>query len=963
MTPEELDKIAEILERALELEPARRKLFLDDACGENQELRREVESLVASHEQAGSSFLNASTPATRENSARTIRTGSKIGAYDIHEEIGHGGMGEVFAASRADGQYEKKVAIKLVRSGHNTDFINERFLNERQILASLDHPNISRLLDGGTTSDGVPYLVMELVEGVPIDAYCDTRKLSVTERLQLFRQVCAAVQYAHQRLVIHRDIKPGNILVTADGTPKLLDFGIAKILDAGGSAETTLMRPMTPEYASPEQIRGDSISTSTDVYSLGVVLYQLLTGRSPYRVATRTPAKLAEAITHDEPERPSTSVQRTETNRANGNSKEPTPETVSGTREATPLRLQKRLRGDLDFILLKALRKEPAQRYSSVEQFSEDIRRHLEGVPVTARKGTWSYRSGKFVRRHKASVVAAALVFVTLLAAVIVTLREARIAQSRFNDVRKLANSLIFEIHDSMLDLPGATKARKLIMQRSLEYLDSLAKESGNDPGLLRELATAYARIGVLQGNAGDANLGDTKSALASLQKAVALRESLVRLNPKNSKDQVELGTVYLDYCEFQHGTAGNTASSYELCKKSVAILDRELASSPRDFRTLAQLARGYFDLGSMEIGEGSMGSVGNVSKGVVSLQRALEMTQRALQLSPDNVALHGHEASLAAVLGDAELKLGNRPEAAAYYLHGMEILQALSAKGDNFRAMSNMAILLTKSADIYLVNGNDAEALARYRKALEIDDQLAARDPQNELAQREVSVDNAVLGHGLQQTGHPSESLSHLKFALSRLESAPSQTPLIRILEGVDHMWIGEAVEAQGKTRDALQEYKKCQELIRAVQAAGGNDVRTRVYYSTGTEHVARALVKLGDLSGALKEREESRNVLEALLKTSPDDQEALYTLSETYTGEGDVYEKLAEQSKTSEEKSANWKTASDCFQKSLDTWRKVSNPARLSTVGLEMTMPDEVSKRLAKCDREIKSRSSLMN
>ncbi|HET9803741.1 MAG TPA: serine/threonine-protein kinase, partial [Candidatus Acidoferrum sp.] len=347
--------------------------------------------------------------------------GRKIGHYTVLEQIGVGGMGEVFSAVRSDGQFDQKVAIKLVRSTAASGVVLDHFRNERQILAGLDHPNIARLLDGGTTEDGTPYIVMELVTGKPIDEYCDSRKLSISHRLELFRQVCAAVQYAHQHLIVHRDIKPGNILVTEDGTPKLLDFGIARIFDASGIVAATQYRSFTPDYASPEQLRGEPLSTATDLYSLGVVLYHLLTGRSPYRVDHRAPGKLATAITKDEPERPSTSVTRAETGS--------TQEFLSENRETTPVLLQKRLSGDLDYILLKALRKEPELRYSSVEQFSEDLHRHLERRPVLARKGTWNYRAGKFIRRNRAAVAAAGLVTATLIAGLVVTLREIRIAE------------------------------------------------------------------------------------------------------------------------------------------------------------------------------------------------------------------------------------------------------------------------------------------------------------------------------------------------------------------------------------------------------------------------------------------------------------------------------------------------------------------------------------------------------
>jgi serine/threonine protein kinase len=313
MTRERWQQIRRVFDEAVLLPTRERSIHLDKVCAGDAELRREVDSLLDSHDTAESLFLNVpavNLKAGGDGVPSPSRAGRRIGAYDIFEEIGHGGMGEVYRAVRADGQFTKEVAVKLVRLGYNTKSILERFRHERQILAGLDHPNIARLLDGGTTDDGVPYLVMELVNGTPIDRYCDDCELNVTERLCLFLHVCSAVQYAHQRLVIHRDIKPGNILVTADGVPKLLDFGIAKILDPAASSETTLAHPMTPEYASPEQIRGEPITTATDVYSLGVVLYQLLTGRSPYPHDTHAPHEFARAICELEPERPSLAILR-----------------------------------------------------------------------------------------------------------------------------------------------------------------------------------------------------------------------------------------------------------------------------------------------------------------------------------------------------------------------------------------------------------------------------------------------------------------------------------------------------------------------------------------------------------------------------------------------------------------------------------------------------------------------------
>jgi serine/threonine protein kinase len=474
MTPERWQQVSEALDKVLRSPESQRLAYLAQIATADPELHKEIESLLASHQQAGAEFLNTPALQTTQDDAEAgqLRTllGQRLGAYQIVELIGAGGMGEVYRAFRADDQYRMQVALKVVRGGYDSSFVFRRFKNERQILASLDHPNIAHLLDGGTTVQGAPYFVMELIEGESIDRYCDHHNLNTSDRLKLFLQICSAVQYAHQRLIIHRDLKPGNILVTADGVPKLLDFGIAKILDPGavtGGVEATLtqFRALTPSYASPEQINGEPITTASDVYSLGVVLYELLTGHHPYQLAGDTPEKVARAVCEVEPKKPS-SVVRQIISPSSGHDL-PAAGSALTTRDAEKLR--KKLRGDLDNIVLMALRKEPQRRYGSVEQFAQDIRRHLENLPVIARKDTARYLASKFVARHKAGVAVTAGAAVIVLAALLVTLHEASIAQRRFNDVRRLANSMIFEVHDSVAKVPGTTAARKLIAQRSLE--------------------------------------------------------------------------------------------------------------------------------------------------------------------------------------------------------------------------------------------------------------------------------------------------------------------------------------------------------------------------------------------------------------------------------------------------------------------------------------------------------------
>jgi serine/threonine-protein kinase len=410
-------RIKELFEAAADLAPNERATLLTNECDGDTTLRREVESLLESDSHTDGFIEKPAFEVPRdlfpESPPQESLVGRQFGAYQIIREIGRGGLGAVYLAARADDEYRKEVAIKLVRRGLDTEDILRRFRNERQILAQLDQPNIARLIDGGTTDDGLPYFVMEYVNGKPITAYCDVHSLSTTERLNIFRKVCSAVTYAHQNLVIHRDLKPSNILVTSEGEPKLLDFGIAKLLGADEEPLAQTMagqRAMTPEYASPEQVIGEKITTASDVYSLGVLLYELLTGRRPYRLKTRTPDEISRAITTQEPERPSSAVTRVD-------------------RPPSSILHPRFLRGDIDNIVLMAMRKEPARRYASVGQFSEDIRRHLAGLPVVARKDTVSYRAGKFVNRHRIGVAAAALILLSLVAGMVATLIQVRVAR------------------------------------------------------------------------------------------------------------------------------------------------------------------------------------------------------------------------------------------------------------------------------------------------------------------------------------------------------------------------------------------------------------------------------------------------------------------------------------------------------------------------------------------------------
>jgi eukaryotic-like serine/threonine-protein kinase len=793
MTPERWQQVKGVLQSALELAPSERAAFLDQSCAGDQALRQEVDSLLevdsqlAPESRLGLGFLGKSvhevSVAAGLSSEADRWIGRSVGPYKIVERIGIGGMGEVYRAIRDDEQYRKQVAIKLVRTGQASSLVVSRFKNERQILAGLDHPNIARLLDGGNTGDGAPYFVMELVQGQPLDQYCDLHKLEVNGRLKLFLQVCSAVQYAHQRLIIHRDIKPGNILVTADGVPKLLDFGIAKILDTeadtGELAPTLTAFPvLTPGYASPEQVKGEPITTASDVYSLGVVLYELLTGSSPYLGRTRTANELARAVCELEPQKPSAVLRRTG---AVGEqvASQPTQLLTESAREASREKLRKRLNGDLDNILLMALRKEPQRRYASVEQFAEDIRRHLDRLPVIARQDTIRYRTTKFVSRHKPAVVAAALVVVTLLAAFVVTLREARIArvqqaraERRFNDVRKLANSLMFEVHDSIRNLPGATTARKLLVTRALEYLDSLSREAGGDPSLQRELAAAYDKIGDVLGATANPNLGDFQGASESYAKALTIWDSLAAANPADVKTQVGLAGEYFRVTQVLEDM-GDFAGARATMQRAQPFIQRIAAgrSDPRLQSVLAGLY--YYTATVLEKTQDYSGALQNYQQGAATLE--------SLAADP-----HTDVFVRAYIVGDYDglakmlAETGHLDEAETTAAKALGFIKELSdANPTNATLRSYLGDSYSISGDILQKKGDNAAALDLLHRDREIFKELSSADPHNQEAALNYGLGDLGIGEVLVKQGKISQGLQSMREALATFRAAPGSTNL----------------------------------------------------------------------------------------------------------------------------------------------------------------------------------------
>jgi serine/threonine protein kinase/tetratricopeptide (TPR) repeat protein len=784
MTPERWQQVSDLLDQALRLSAAERSVYLAEFDVSDPELRREVESLLSSHEAAGVEFLITPAMQTvldeREPAPRDTMLGRRLGAYQIVERLGEGGMGEVYRAFRADDQYRKQVALKVVRGGHDSGFVIRRFKNERQILASLDHPNIAHLLDGGTTEEGVPYFVMELIEGESIDQYCDHHELVTNDRLKLFLEVCSAVQFAHQRLIIHRDIKPGNILVTADGVPKLLDFGIAKILDSDAAGEgfertVTQFQALTPGYASPEQIKGAPITTASDVYSLGVVLYELLTGHSPYRVTSRAAQNVTRAVCELEPEKPSSAVHRVANEDAEECAHPVTPIVIRTVRDGSREKLARQLSGDLDNIVLMSLRKEPQRRYASVEQFATDIRRHLEDLPVIARKDTFRYRTTKFATRNKASLATIAIVVVVLVVALLVTFREAQVARQqaelarqertraerRFNDVRTLANSLIFEVHDSIKDLPGATAARKLLVTRALDYLDSLSREAKGDASLQRELAAAYDRVGDVLGDTTAANVGDFDGAAQSYAKALAIRESLAAAYPADLKVQIELADEYWRLTTVQQNS-GDFAGALQTAQRSLLFVQKIVAGN-NDPALQDRLAGAYWLTARLLEKNGDFpGALQDYRQGAAIREPIATTVEAKL---PARTHLVGDYLGIAKMLAQT----GHVDEAVPMSAKALNSMKEISeANPNNATLREYMAEAYNISGDLLEEKGDLAGALEDDIEANRIFRELMSVDPSNQLAAESFVFSDLSIGEVLIRQGKTAEGLKNIREALA---------------------------------------------------------------------------------------------------------------------------------------------------------------------------------------------------
>jgi serine/threonine protein kinase len=949
-----------------------RSSFLDRACRGDLELRLEVEAMLAADDDADKAIEDTVEAASNAAFADDL-VGRRLGSWLIEREIGRGGMGSVYLGVRADAEFEMRVAIKVIRRGMDTDDVLTRFRHERQILASLEHRNIARLLDGGSTPDGRPYLVMEYIAGRRIDEYCRFRHVSLTERLRLFCEVCDAVAHAHRNLIVHRDLKPGNILVTQEGEPKLLDFGIAKLLSgqapagAGEAALTIVGTRMTLEYGSPEQLRGLAVTTSTDVYSLGAVLYELLCGQRAHALQSYSNAEIEPVICDEEPPRPS----------------------VVAAREKLPWARQ--LEGDLDNITLMALRKESERRYSSVEQLAADIQRYQTGMPVLAREDTVLYRSHKFLQRHRMVAIAATLAAASLIGGTGVALREAaradaqrvaaethrqsaereraraeresetaqrehleadrerlraesnlleanaqrRRAEARLDQLVSLANHTLTNINDTLEHAPGATGARRMIVKTTLDYLDALSKDAAGDPALMRTIAAAYMRLGDVQGLPTRPSLGDTQGALANYRKAEAIvdaeaaRDADVHLTEQWLELQYRIGMVLTST---QQNAAG------------IAVFEKAIA------RAEGVRARGS---ASLDIGrlEGILHQLAAEAYGLSDSERSARHVRREIEIQSKLFAAGPADEELALELATAYGRLGALQAAQHHPAPAVENARKTIAIREEIARRHPDDVMIQR--DLMVGYGrlgdflggplftetmhDQPAALTSYRRALEIAEKLAAADPSNRNARIDVAKASVRVGSISVSAEPPADAIMRLRRASEIFESLRRENPKMGgIARDLSMTWeqLGRRLAESGEREEALGWFRRSITLASEITHADPRDGSAQDQVMHAYEPLLPLLAEASGRDEVIASAEAAIAAAREHLNTGARPDSAAAFLARAWEWQGNVYVKLAQAPNAAEPvRSQDLARAREAYAQSLSAWdaaaRKFPLPA----------------------------------
>jgi serine/threonine protein kinase len=777
-------EVESIFDAAVDLDDEARRVLLDARCGTNARLRSDVELLLASDARAGE-LVEPTSSAMDTFPDPAPSVGSIVGTFRLVEEIGTGGMGTVYRAQRDDG-FAQQVAIKIIATPASHAVAARRFRAERQILASLQHPHIVTLLDGGITTGGYAYLVMEYVDGTPITQYCAEQALTLVNRLQLFRLVCSAVQYAHRHSVVHRDLKPANVIVTAEGVPKVLDFGVAKLLDRSAPSATTTgigLAPLTPNYASPEQLRGLPLTSSSDVYALGVMLYELVSGERPYETEGKPLDEMIRLVVDTDPPRPSA---------------------VSASRTRLPYERARALRGDVDAIVLRAMAKRPEERYSSAEELADDINRFTQGVPVVAREPSLGYLARKMATRHRVAFFTAATSLVLVIAALVAAVWQAQVAraqreraEARFTEVRQLANSLIFEIHDTVAPLPGSTPVRHALISKALAYLEKLAAEAGDDQTLLLELSSAYSRVGTVQGSGSEANLGETEDAIASFRRGQALVAPLIGHASPPFPVVKRFVEATLGLSQALNWRKDGQQDAIREAERAVAAADAYHQRQRTDVEGRNLLARAVF----------SLALATRLPAWLPHWQRAGALYEGLLAEQPDNPQNLRNVALVEKYLGAHYESTGDAAAALQHFGRARTMDEKrLALKPDNRVAQLDVAIDLANEGNVYLTNG-DPRAADLYEKSLAMRQAIATSDPKDVWAQTRVGYVHGRLARVYERAGQRGRALEHGRRARSVYAAQPRD--LATNMEFTEILWMLARLEnATGERARACDAY-----------------------------------------------------------------------------------------------------------------------------------------------------------
>jgi tetratricopeptide (TPR) repeat protein len=845
MTPQRWQQLEALYDAVAELPPTERARFLDERCQGDEELRRELTAMLRD---AASGFTDAV-----EHAAAAVKedpdawTGRRIGPYRIVRRIGQGGMGAVYEGIREDA-FRMRVAIKLVKYSFDSEFARRRFQQERQILARLDHPNIAHLLDGGDY-EGLPYLAMEFVEGEPLLAAAST--LDVRAKLRLFQQILLAVSYAHRNLIVHRDLKPANILVTAGGDPKLLDFGIARLIEedsAAGAQTMTMAAMMTPDYASPEQVKGEPAGVASDIYSLGAILFELLGGARPHRLESYSAAEIYRAICESELRAPSAAA-------------------------ADP-RIRRELRGDLDTLVLHAMAKDAASRYPSAEAFSAEIERYLEGRPLTVRPASALERAWKFVKRNRLAVGVGVAAAVSLIGGATVSTIEARRAERRFAQVRELANTFLFQFYDQVTPLPGSTGVRASIVETARKYLDGLAREAGNDKGLLFELAQAYQRLGEVEGSQGKASLGQVEEARRSYQRSLDLYERLPVNRGSPAEWRRAAAQMLVNWAQMEFNQAHFDVAE-PLARRAMPLVEGGAA----DDQTRLVQALAQRRLAEIRRDAGAPSEAVALLESAIKTQLDLEASGKGPSDLADQIAATRDELARALVgMGDLDGALSSFQE----LIRSSEPCDENAPPGEPCRAL---AVRLEWAADVYgtvdLPNlGQPEKAVPLYRQSIHIFERLAAQDPQDRQIRFDLAGGYGKLGDAVWRDD-PRQALELYERALTTTKALVSkeQAALVRdsYLNAISRplIQLGRTAEA----RRALTELLKPGGVVAAPQ-----EYEDRVDSLAIRMLWARLLAAEGKREEAERTLDELTRSGEALRTSHPNDLTAVFVLSNCY-------------------------------------------------------------------------------